>query len=57
MGINGYYKGINPFGSLMGNGYSPLRGYPYTLYPGFPFYSLVCIVMWNVMILMGIYVF
>ena len=33
MGTNGYYKGINPIGNLMGNGYPPYRGYPYTLYP------------------------
>lgn len=40
MGTNGYYKGINPLGNLMGNGYSPLRGYPYTLYLRNTFYSM-----------------
>ena len=33
MGTNGYFKGINPLGYLMGNGYPPFKGIPFTLYP------------------------
>ena len=46
MGTNGYLMGINPLGYLMGNGYPPFKGIPFTLYP-LP-YPLRLLSMFNV---------